>query len=81
MTNILDNTFGVLICLLCLKGIEWSLIHRNKIEYISGNYYKKEKATVQIEIMDFNKGEIKDNIQVEIIDVDQKNRQLKTHKD
>lgn len=31
--------------------------------------------------MDFNKGEIKDNIQVEIIDVDQKNRQLKTHKD
>ena len=56
MTNILDNTFGVLICLLCLKGIEWSLTRRNKIEYISGNYYKKEKATVQIEIMDFNKG-------------------------
>jgi hypothetical protein len=56
MTNILDNTFGVLICLLCLKCIEWSLIRRNKTEYISGNYYKKEKATIQIEIMDFNKG-------------------------
>lgn len=28
--NVLDNTLGVLICVLCLKGIERSLTHRRK---------------------------------------------------
>ena len=64
MTNILDNTIGVLICVLCLRGIEWSLTRRNRLQYISGNYYTKEKVIVQIEIMDLSKGEVKDSIQV-----------------
>lgn len=46
ITNILDNTLGVLICILCLKGIERSLTSRKKFEYISGNYYTKEKVKV-----------------------------------
>ena len=66
MTNILDNTIGVLICVGCLRGIEWSLARRNRKQYISGNYYTKEKVIVQIEIMDVTKGEVKDNIQVDI---------------
>jgi len=40
ITNILDNTLGVLICVLSLKAIENSLRKRGKGEYISGNYYK-----------------------------------------
>lgn len=48
MTNILDNTLGVLICVLCLRGIEWSLFRRNQIQYISGNYYSKKKVNMQI---------------------------------
>ena len=41
MTNILDNTIGVFICILSLKGIEFSLLRRNKLEYMSGNYYSR----------------------------------------
>lgn len=64
MTNILDNTIGVLICVLCLRGIQWSLIRRNRLHYVSGNYYSKQKVIVQIQITDMNKGEIRDDIQV-----------------
>lgn len=48
MTNILDNTLGVLICVMCLRGIEWSLVRRNRLQYVSGNYYTKKKVIVEI---------------------------------
>jgi hypothetical protein len=64
MTNILDNTIGVLICILCLRSIEWSLARRGEYQYISGNYYTKQKVVVHIEIMDLNKGEVRDTIDV-----------------
>jgi hypothetical protein len=41
ITNILDNTLGVLICVLALKAIESSLRKRGKHQYLSGNYYRK----------------------------------------
>lgn len=62
MTNILDNTLGVLVCVLCLKGIEWSLMRRGRMQYISGNYYKKERIIVEVEVMDFSRGEVRDSI-------------------
>lgn len=40
-TNILDNTLGVFLCILALKGIQRSLKQRGKHMYISGNYYSK----------------------------------------
>ena len=46
MTNILDNTLGVLICVICLRAIEWSLLKRNRLQYISGNYYSRKKVLV-----------------------------------
>jgi hypothetical protein len=46
ITNVLDNTLGVLVCVLCLKGIEKSLRYRHKHQYISGNYYLTEKVKV-----------------------------------
>lgn len=64
ITNVLDNTLGVLVCVLCLKGIEKSLRHRQKFQYISGNYYLTEKVKVEIEIMDLGKGEVKDTLKV-----------------
>jgi hypothetical protein len=48
ITNVLDNTMGVLICILCLKAIENNLVYRKKYEYISGNYYVKERVRVEI---------------------------------
>jgi hypothetical protein len=66
MTNILDNTLGVLICVACLRGIEWSLRRRNRLQYISGNYYNKKKVVVEIEIMDSVRGEVKDVIEMEV---------------
>jgi len=41
MTNILDNTVGVFICVSTLKFIEKKLELNNKTGYISGNYYTK----------------------------------------
>jgi hypothetical protein len=41
MTNILDNTLGVLLCVLSLKLIEKRLKTTGKSEYISGNYLVK----------------------------------------
>jgi hypothetical protein len=41
ITNILDNTLGVLICVLALKGIHHNLRIRGRLEYISGNYYQR----------------------------------------
>ena len=46
MTNILDNTLGVLICVICLRAIEWSLLKRNRLQYISGNYYSRKRVLV-----------------------------------
>lgn len=46
MTNILDNTLGVLICVICLRAIEWSLLKRNRLHYISGNYYSRKRVLV-----------------------------------
>ena len=40
ITNVLDNTVGVLICVGCLKAVEYFLKRRGKTEYISVNYYK-----------------------------------------
>lgn len=65
-TNVLDNSLGVLICVFVLRAIEWSLRRRGRFQYISGNYYSKERVVVQIEIMDFRKGEVKEGIQVNI---------------
>ncbi len=65
-TNILDNSLGVLICVFSLRAIEWSLTRRGRLCYISGNYYSKERVIVQVEIMDFGKGEVKDSIQVSV---------------
>ena len=64
MTNILDNTIGVLLCIMCLRVIQWSLTRRNLPQYISGNYYTKSKVIMQIEIMDLGKGKVKDTIHV-----------------
>ena len=47
-TNVLDNSLGVLICVFILRGIEWSLKRRGRLQYISGNYYSKERVVVQI---------------------------------
>lgn len=43
LTNILDNTLGVAICVGSLKLIERNLTKRRKLQYVSGNYYFKEK--------------------------------------
>lgn len=50
ITNILDNTLGVFICITGLKGIETILARRHKNQYISGNYYTKVTFKVEIEI-------------------------------
>lgn len=47
-TNVLDNSLGVLICVFILRAIEWSLKRRGRLQYISGNYYSKERVVVQI---------------------------------
>lgn len=64
MTNILDNSLGVLICVLTLKAVERNLKYRRKIEYLSGNYYTEQKMTVQIEIMDLGRGEVRETIEI-----------------
>ena len=51
MTNILDNTIGVLICIFCLLYVEKQLAAKGRKEYISGNYYIIERVTATIEIL------------------------------
>jgi hypothetical protein len=41
VTNVFDNTVGVLICIMMLKVVESNLRKRRKFELISGNYYRK----------------------------------------
>lgn len=41
ITNIFDNTMGVLICILLLKLVERQLKKNRKFQLISGNYYRK----------------------------------------
>lgn len=55
---------GVLICVLTLKAVERNLKYRRKIEYLSGNYYTEQKMTVQIEIMDLGRGEVRETIEI-----------------
>lgn len=62
MTNILDNSLGVLLCVSFLRGIEWSLRRRGRIQYISGNYYKKEIIIIHVEVTDSNTGQMRDTI-------------------
>lgn len=38
--------------------------YRRKIEYLSGNYYTEQKMTVQIEIMDLGRGEVRETIEI-----------------
>ena len=81
MTNILDNTLGVLICVACLRAIEWSLRRRNKLEYISGNYYSKKKVIVEIEIMDSVRGEVKDEIEMGVSHDDEYQKKGEMHEE
>lgn len=40
VTNVFDNTVGVLICIMMLKFVEATLRKKRRFELISGNYYR-----------------------------------------
>lgn len=44
ITNILDNTLGVLACLYCLLAVESKFTSRGRNRFVSGNYYFYRKV-------------------------------------